>query len=282
MIHNRILRSEDRLLGEFLDIFDKDTLVAVASDHGASRDGVPFNPTLPLEAAGLVSPVKTEAARLGDKSDAAGDYHQKAGGGANRQEVLDLSKTKAALKGCMHIFMNVKGRDPGGIVEPDDYEKVQQQIIDALLTYVHPDTGERPVVLALTRRDARMIGLYGDRCGDVIYAIKPHYGSQHGPILPTAELGIGRLGCMLGFMGPGIRQGYRLAKPCQLVSLAPTLAYAAGFPMPADAEGAVLYPLLKEPNFMSKEMEKLRKAVESLEFALGRQQREPWEKHDCA
>lgn len=280
-IHRQVIMAEDKLLGELLDMIGNDALVAVASDHGATADGAPFNPSIPMEAAGLVAPM-AEKTRLGDDSEIAGDYHQKAGGGANRQEKLDLSHTKAALKGSMHIFINLKGRDPGGIVEPEDYEKVQQEIIDALLTYRDPKTNDRPVVMALTKQDARLIGQYGDRCGDVIYAIKPTYGSQHGPILPTAKWGVGSLNSLMAFMGHGIKKGFRLSRPCHLISLAPTLAYATGFPMPADAEGAVLYQMLQDPNSVSKEVAKLKKSLDSMEVAMSRHMREPWDKHDCA
>ncbi|MBN2123774.1 MAG: PAS domain S-box protein [Deltaproteobacteria bacterium] len=32
----------------------------------------------------------------------------------------------------IYVYVNLKGRDKGGIVEPEDYEKVQQEIINAL------------------------------------------------------------------------------------------------------------------------------------------------------
>jgi len=49
------------------------------------------------------------------------------------QMVIDWSRTKAfPLEPChAHIFVNLQGRDPDGIVDPMDYEKVQEEIIDA-------------------------------------------------------------------------------------------------------------------------------------------------------
>ena len=66
----------------------------------------------------------------------------------------DIKRSKAFPQRTIYIYVNLKGRDPGGIVEPADYEKVQQQIIDALYSYVDPATGKRPVALALTKKDA--------------------------------------------------------------------------------------------------------------------------------
>ena len=94
-----------------------------------------------------------------------------------------LNTTRLGLNG---LYVNLKGRDPDGIVDPEDYEKVQQEIIDALISYVDPETGKRPVSLALTKQDARILGLYGDSIGDVVYALYPWFGGEHGHILPTA------------------------------------------------------------------------------------------------
>ena len=40
--------------------------------------------------------------------------------------------------------------------------------------------------------------------------------------------------------GPGIRSGYRRQQPTLITSVAPTLATAAGIPVPRDADGSVL------------------------------------------
>lgn len=180
------------------------------------------------------------------------------------------------------MYINLKGRDPDGIVESEDYQKVQQQIIDALLTYVDPSTGQRPVSLALSKQDARILGLYGDHVGDVIYAIYPWYSGQHGNILPAAEWGIGSLKALLTLTGPGIRKGQRLERTCNIIDVVPTICYLLDFPVPAQTEGAVIYQALKDPDFKSKEIEKLRSGLARMETALQRGERQPWDKHECA
>ena len=42
--------------------------------------------------------------------------------------------------------------------------------------------------------------MYGDGIGDVVYAIYPEFGGQHGPHLPTTEWGIGKLRALAGFL----------------------------------------------------------------------------------
>ena len=59
----------------------------------------------------------------------------------------------------MFVYVNLKGRYPGGIVEQEDYENVRDRIINALLDYKHPDTGDRPVLLAVRKEDAHVFGM---------------------------------------------------------------------------------------------------------------------------
>ena len=192
------------------------------------------------------------------------------------------SKTKATVQGQCHIYVNLKGRDPQGIIEQEDYQKVQLQIIDAFYAWVDPRTNTRPVALALTKADARILGLYGDNCGDVVFAVYPWFSSQHGPILPTAEWGVGSLKSLCVFNGPGIKKGLRLERTMWLQDIVPTICYLSDLPMPENVDGAVVWQVLKDPNMKQKEVAKLKDGLARMEAALSRKERAPWDKHDCA
>ena len=69
-------------------------------------------------------------------------------------------------------------------------------------------------------------------------------GGYHHGHLPTAALGELTNRAFFLASGPGIRQGYRREGAINLVDVAPTLAYALGWPAPAQAEGAVRFELL--------------------------------------
>ncbi len=273
-VHRKMYEVEDRMLAKILEVIDKDTLVCVVSDHGATPDGPTFDPYKALVPAGLS--VLKEAEAESDGTDM-------------RRRVLslstsipDYSKAKAIPQREIYIYINLKGRDPEGIVEPEDYEKVQQQIIDSLLTYVDPGTGMRPVALALSKKDARIIGLHGDRIGDVVYAVYPWFGAQHGQILPTGEFKSGSLKPLMLFYGPGVKKGHVMERTCWLTDLVPTICYLADFPMPNEVEGAVLFQAFKDPDFKQKEMQKLKEGLARMEAAMQRESREPWDHHDCA
>jgi predicted AlkP superfamily phosphohydrolase/phosphomutase len=219
----RTFASMDRLIGRVAALADGETVMAVVSDHGGTPTGH--------------SPVE-----VGDVLAAAGLTVRGADG------KVDWSKTRAAAIGLVHVFVNLQGREPDGIVPPEQYAAVQREVIDALLDYRHPATGERAFALAVTRADAEMLNLWGELVGDVVYALRPEYDGAHGKQLPSATLGIGGQHSTLVLSGAGVKQVGRLPRQVRHVDVAPTLAYLIGAPVPRNTEGAVLYQALTEPD----------------------------------
>jgi predicted AlkP superfamily phosphohydrolase/phosphomutase len=273
--HLRVYQSQDKMLGRIVEAAGKDTLFILVSDHGATPDGPMFNPNDPLVKAGLEELLPIEHV---EKMFPYG--HQKKY--AKALGLPDMNKSKATVQGQCYIYVNLKGRDPEGIVESEDYQKVQLQIIDALYAWVDPETKRRPIALALTKEDARILGLYGEKVGDVVFAVYPWFSSQHGPILPTGEWGVGSLKSLCVFNGPGIKKGLRLERTMWLQDIVPTICYLSDLPMPADVDGAVVWQVFKDPNMKQKEVAKLKDGLARMEAALSRKERAPWDKHDCA
>ena len=275
--HLKIYQAQDRMIDQLLRSIDKDTLVILVSDHGAVSDGALYSPVAPLMDAGLTARVQDM-----ESIDSPSRHGQTGKLIAGMILQPDPKTSKALPERTVYVYVNLKGRDPQGIVEPDDYEKVQRQICDALLTYVDPATGKRPVSLALCKKDARILGLHGDEMGDVVYAIYPEYSGQHGNILPAASWGCGNLKPLLSFTGPGIKKGARLERTCNLVDIVPTICYLLDLPVPAQAEGAVLYQIFKDPDYKIAEIDKLKSGLARMETAMQRGSRQPWDKHECA
>jgi len=226
-VHLKIYQSQDRMLGRIVEAAGAETLFVLVSDHGAGKGGATFNPYQPLVAAGLTVPQ-------------AGD----GGSPAQGRIVPDVARSKVLAQRMCHIYINLKGRDPEGIVEPSDYAAVQRKVIDALYRWTDPDTGKRPVSLALTNNDARVIGLHGERAGDVVYALYTDAGNQHGQQLSASESAVGNLRSLLVMSGPGVKKGYRLQRTCWLTDIVPTICSLCGWPVPAEAEGSVIYQAL--------------------------------------
>jgi len=87
----------------------------------------------------------------------------------------------------------------------------------------------------------------------------------------------------LAFYGLGINAKLgAIDRPAFARDVVPTFAHIADLPLPDDATGAILYQVLKETNLKLSELTKLKEALGRMEAALQRDNREPWDKHDCA
>ena len=237
------------MVGELLAGAGVDALVCVVSDHGATESP---NPEV------FVNPVLEEAGLL---------VHEESQGPAVRPRV-DMSKTLAVQQRAAFIYVNLKGRDPGGVVRAEEYEAVRDRIISALRDYREPTTGRNPFAMIVRKEDARLLGQFdslGRDIGDVVYALLPEFDHEHGRQLPGATLGGQTVKPLLIFQGPGVKAGAVLERTAWIVDVAPTLAHVMQWPAPTEAEGAVLYQLLSgltsaypREAFMKKQEERLR------------------------
>lgn len=107
----------DEIAGNLISIAGKDTIVIVVSDHGVKRmiGGICVNEWLIKEGYLKLKEYPDKPARLGDVD-------------------IDWSNTIAWGEGGYYarLFLNVKGREPEGVVPPEDYEKVRDELISKL------------------------------------------------------------------------------------------------------------------------------------------------------
>ena len=117
----------DGKIGELLKNVDDDTTVLVVSDHGAKRMKGAFciNEWL-IDQGDLV--VKERPNKVVSVDDLA----------------IDWSKTKAWAWGGYYarVFLNVEGREPKGVIKPEDYEKERDALAERLRALRGPN-GER-------------------------------------------------------------------------------------------------------------------------------------------
>lgn len=241
-MERRIYEIEDRLLGRLMQLLGDETVVCVCSDHGATPIGPILNTAEALKQAGLCSYEPKKSENYWDIYEETEGFNY----------VLDVTKSLAVPQRYMFVYVNLEGKYPGGIVKAEDYEKTRDRIIDALLDYKHPDTGERPILLAVRKEDARVFGMGGAQAGDVVYALKPEYMAEHGYGFPTGESGCGSLKNLLMFRGPNIKKGFRYERPRWLADIVPTLCYLTGGPVPEDAEGGPIYQIMENSNMVNK------------------------------
>jgi predicted AlkP superfamily phosphohydrolase/phosphomutase len=81
-----------------------------------------------------------------------------------RRTVVDWERTKA-YPWRTYINVSLKGRDPNGTVDPTDYERIREEVIQSLYSMKDPETGECPIALVLRKEDAEVFGQWGERVG---------------------------------------------------------------------------------------------------------------------
>ena len=251
-----LYQSLDRMIGTIVEAAGNDTLFIVTSDHGA----VPTAGVFDKDFRGFnVEGVLTNAGLTVWKKDRTSGRH-----------VIDWSKTKAFAQRSVYVYVNVKGRDPQGIVKPGDVDAVCDEVIRALYDYTDARRGVKPIVFALKKDDARILGLYGDYVGDVVYGVRADVDHEHGRQLTTGDYGVGGMRALFIMAGPGVKKNVELDRNVWLTDIVPTICYLSGFPVPAQAEGAVIYQALADPDMpgaaearLRSELGKLRSAKEA-------------------
>jgi len=230
----------DDMIGEIIDeVLDDKTLIVVVSDHGV----IGYRGT--ASATEVVKRILVEKGYLVYKERASLGPATKP---QRVMELIDWSRTKAIVHDDVYIYINLKGREPHGVVEPKEYERVRDEIIETLLSYRDPVLKVCPFSLVLRAEDAEIIGLYGDRIGDIVFTVREGglYNEGHGIYLPTAKFGMSSLYAFLIMVGPGLKEGYEPRRPIWLTDIAPTIAFLMGFSPPKNSEGAILLSAFTE------------------------------------
>ena len=165
----------------------------------------------------------------------------------NEINEIDWSKTRAIQTRANSIYVNLKGRDTHGIVDPADKYELEEQIITDLYGYKDKRTGKRVVSVALHNKDAVLLGMGGPDAADIIILIHEDYNFDHGESLSTAyghnDTSVGPI---FVAAGPGVKQGHQIKGWVREVDVAPTAAVLLGVNIPANCEGAPAYQIFTE------------------------------------
>ena len=165
---------------------------------------------------------------------------------------IDWGHTKAFADGIREgIYINLKGREPLGIVGETEYEEIRNEIIRLLKETREPYTNELIVEDVFKREEV----YHGDslfKAPDLIIRWKPDKwikgmllpsGRIITPYFPTEEhktiSGDHRLKGIFIVKGDGIRKGIEI-KNSRIIDITPTILYMMGQPVPSDMDGKVI------------------------------------------
>lgn len=168
---------------------------------------------------------------------------------------IDWSKTVAYSDGKRpEIWINLKGRQPQGVVEPDAYDELRKQIAHELTSARCAHTGE-PLVRRVVTREEAYEGPYVERspdlivewvdtgaCLDVIYPGGRRFTLRTSLVQgDTSDRlvngGHSQTG-VVGLLGPGAQKVS--IDDADIADIAPTILFALGAPIPEDVDGKVL------------------------------------------
>lgn len=176
---------------------------------------------------------------------------------------IDWSRTRAYTRNMQGIYINLKGRQPEGVVEPgQEYEEICSRLVEGLLALRDPDDSRVGIVDQVFRKEEVFSGPYADvgpdlyiRWRDDAYLARLDMQPIDGPIfdrpspaawedvLPARNInvhvGTHRWDGILMAWGKAIQPGVQM-EGARLIDLTPTLFYLLGQPVPSHMEGKVL------------------------------------------
>ena len=225
----------DHYVGEILKYLDGDTNIFITSDHAA----VPNSPGDINPGFGTLNGIATKVMEdLGYTKLVEGTEQ-------TMNPKIDWSKTTAISARLTNVYVNLKGRDPKGIVEPEDYQKTVEKIIADLYSYRHPKTGKRLVSFCMTRDEMEMVGMGGEHCGDIFVQLMPTYCETHGNCPSTVEHENYSLNNLCMMIGADFKQGEKIRRVIRITDVVPTICYLCDNSMPHNCEGGVIWQALK-------------------------------------
>jgi predicted AlkP superfamily phosphohydrolase/phosphomutase len=246
----RAYQAVDRMMATLLEGITEDDYVVIVSDHGCS----PINRLVYMERFLFDQGYLVFKDPKTPKTMLAKDWYNR----------LDWEKTKVWLhEGVFldpfNIYINAK--------TDAEYQTIQRDLLRDLRTWVDEQSQQTVAALALAKRDAQLLGLWGDQLGDVVVVLEAGYqmakaegqrplednmgnlSSGHARMLPTAEHTYGTQKAIFLLSGPGVKQGYE--RPAEklgdihLIDVAPTLAHLLGIEPPVQTQGTVVRDLLE-------------------------------------
>jgi len=253
----------DSAIGELVSLAGtEESTVVVASDHGFGRSVAQVRPNTALALWGYLdrkysnNPWERIGKRLTRKL-----AHLRSGKSrgvrAPVREDFNWDRSKAAV---IHksvdgfIYLNIKGRGPGGCVEQGAKENIIEQLRQKFLEIRNPVNGEKVFHKVLTPQELFGPGAIDfEKCGDLVLAPKNGYRlkltdlTRGDYVRPYPDNKLGgwhyREGMYI-ISGPGVKRGAN--HRTHIVNIAPTLYAVLGAKLPTFMDGKVITEAFEE------------------------------------
>ncbi len=168
--------------------------------------------------------------------------------------LIDWKNTRAYFGNMTEqgIYLNVKGRQPSGIVNPGaEYERLRDEISEKLLAYRDVESGH-PVVQDVYRSENIYSGPWTDKAPDLVihpdekgYLGHKYFYPKDVCVDSVRISGTHRMEGIFFLKGDGVTPGRRIENP-EIIDVAPTLLYLLGLPVPEEMDGRVINEAFSE------------------------------------
>lgn len=242
--YRRAYAAADRLFGTLLEGSDDDAAILIVSDHAAIPQARATDIYRLLIDKGFLV-LKDSSGRFDPNEDF---------------DNVDLERSKVFFTPVRSYEIFITAQEG-----TEEYERVQDEVLTLLRTWVDKETGRCPIVVALPKKHAPLLGFWGDQCGDIVFLMDDGYvsgypsedvpgqdpyvwvpesfGAHHGPYLPTARTDISTNSAFFLGWAKGLKKGYE--RPVdrlgfmQQTDVVPIVCHLLGIDPPDQCQGAV-------------------------------------------
>ncbi len=183
-----VYRLLDRELGTLVERTGPDDLIMLMSDHGHQPVTRALNMNRVLQELGYLKLARGSGlvgllawGRLRSIARVVYDKLGLHGKVAVPTPAPDWAHTRAytsVVSTGEGVSIALQGREPEGIVPPEQYEQVRDELAEALLAFTDPETGAHPIK-SVRRREEVLHGAYLDRAPDLLLEAAPLYSLTH-------------------------------------------------------------------------------------------------------
>ncbi len=273
----QVYEKMDQYLAELIKMFGKDSTVAVMSDHGGGPLRKRFHLNRWLRKKGFLVLKNTSRKGLKIKKKEMAALLDRVGVSIlniflpekiksiklpipllytkHPVDLIDWERTKAYANlvwtdGVIRI--NLKGREPNGIIDPRNYDELRDRIITDLREVADPETGEK-IIEAAYKREEVYSGPFVKDAPDILlltrnleYAFTSSLlGDQLFERPQDPAPANHRMEGIFLIKGPNIVKEVNL-RTIDIVDIAPTILYLMGYPIPEDMDGRVINEAIEE------------------------------------
>jgi predicted AlkP superfamily phosphohydrolase/phosphomutase len=174
----------------------------------------------------------------------------------SRELAVDWARTKAYLAHVGiygFVYLNLKGREPDGIVAEQDFENVRDELIAKFKAEKIPGT-DKPLFVDVLKGEEVYSRKKELNLPDLVIVpadgFYPRKKISSGPsvrVTPNAIGGVHRSQGVYAFQGPGIVASSGLGAAASIADMAPTLLAALKQPIPKAMTGKVLEHIFQNP-----------------------------------